>query len=68
MKNKYATITNEKLDDIIYDTLCSLENDLDSGEDLTLKEIENAKASINWYVVVLKDKLSDYFEFESEVK
>lgn len=51
----------EEIKELVYDTLCSLENDLDAGEDLTLKEIENAIASINWFAMVLEDKIEDYF-------
>lgn len=51
----------EEIKDIVYDTLCSLENDLDSNEDLTKKEVETALASINWFVEVLNDKIEDYF-------
>lgn len=50
-----------KINDIIYDTLASVENDLDASVELSRKEIETAKASINWFVMVLRDKVSDEF-------
>ena len=65
MKDKYATITKEKLVNIIDNVFTDLEVDIDNDGDLADFEVEIIKRSINWFYALLNDKISDYFDFES---
>ena len=68
MKDKYATITKEKLVNIIDNVFTDLEVDIDNDGDLADFEVEIIKRSINWFYTLLNDKISDYFDFEGGEK
>lgn len=59
-------ITKEKLEDIIDNVKTDIEVDTESNGDMPIWEIETIKNSANMFYRLLKDKINDYFEFESE--
>ena len=61
-----SLITKEKLEDIIDNVKTDIQVDIESNGDMPTWEIETIKNSANMFYRLLKDKINDYFEFESE--
>ena len=59
-------ITKEKLEDIIDNVKTNIEVDIEGDGDMPTWEIETIKNSANMFYRLLKNKINDYFEFESE--
>lgn len=59
-------ISKEKLENIIENVKTDIEVDIDSNGDLADFEAEIILRSTQWFYDILKDRLSDYFNFEVE--
>ena len=59
-------ISKEKLENIIENVKTDIEVDIDSNGDLADFEAEIILRSTQWFYDILKDRLSDYFNFEAE--
>lgn len=58
-------ISKDKLGDIIDNVLTDIEVDIESDGDLADFEAEILLRSATWFNDILKDRLNDYFSFES---
>lgn len=56
----------EKIINIIDNVLTDCEVDLDNCVSETKENIKIIRNALRWYYDILKDKISDYFDFEVE--
>ena len=59
-------VSKEVINTIVYEVLNSCLNDLDGDISDTKEEIKAKEDTLFWFYDVLKDKISDFFDFECE--